>query len=103
MQVSLTEGLCLWFGAASLVLRAAEANAKEQVGRGARLLPRRKCRTIMSISMPRRKCRTRRKCQGGARLLLLHFMDNGTMRMCRTIMSSSITLSCMSCMRLHAT
>ena len=28
MQVSLTEGLCLWFGAASLVLRAAEANAK---------------------------------------------------------------------------
>ena len=42
MQVSLTEGLCLWFGAASLVLRAAEANAKEQVGRGARLLPRRK-------------------------------------------------------------
>ena len=29
MQVSLTEGLCLWFGAASLVLRAAEANAKD--------------------------------------------------------------------------
>ena len=32
-----------------------------------------------------------------------YLMDNGTMRMCRTIMSSSITLSCMSCMRLHAT